>query len=313
MAHVAFLGFALLAAFAAPQAGQYAAELKHLVAADQADRQFSGTPTKAQLKQMSQRDAVRFRRVKQILSVATEFNADEFDAAALLFQHADKPEDYITAHELAACADALGKISSLAALAEDRFLVSIHRRQRFGSQFDWHGKQAEIDEQQPAAVTDDLRLDFLIPALSEYRDHGYMAGQFASNAISKRFLARRDADHPLFGDPVISPKLVEMTPSFGARAVVLDFYQAGKIVTDADLSNAARILLSSNRPEELLLAHEFASLAMGELYSPARPLFAETWDAFATSIGRPTRYAPHRPCRAVQLVLDPTLATAGRL
>ena len=101
---------------------------------------------------------------------------------------------------------------------------------------------------------------------------------------------------------------VEMMPSYGTRSVVLDFYHADKIVTDADLTNAARILVTSDRPEELLLAHEFATLAMGERYDLARPLFAETRDAFAAAIGQHTRYASHRSCRAVQRILNPAPA-----
>jgi len=64
------------------------------------------------------------------------------------------------------------------------------------------------------------------------------------------------------------------------------------------LVHAARILLESNVTEELLLAHEFATVAMGEGYLPARPLFAQTWDAFASSIGWPRRYEQGQECRA---------------
>ncbi|AIE85658.1 hypothetical protein [Fimbriimonas ginsengisoli] len=300
----------LLASRPGSQGGQYTAELKRLADADQADRQFASKPTAAQRKTMERNDAVRLRRVRQIVAGASELNADEFDMAALLFQHAPKPEDFVVAHELSACANALGKLSSMPAISEDRFLVNIHRKQRFGSQFERDGKtQAPVDEKPPTAVTDDFRLNMLCPPLALYREKGPMAFQSAMDPIFARLEKRRDPKHRLAGDPVASAKLASMPPSPGTRAAVLGFYQKAQIVTAADYGNAAKLLLSSSRSEELLLAHEFATLAMNEGYRPARRFFTDSWDAFMKSIGRHPRYSAHHESRAVRRVLfDPFLA-----
>src|SRR6266508_3877901 len=74
---------------------------------------------------------------------------------------ADAPEDYLLAHELCVVAISKGNTEArwLAAASEDRFLMSIDRPQRFGTQFrsdgvNTHFKLYKMD----SGVTDELRL-----------------------------------------------------------------------------------------------------------------------------------------------------------
>ncbi len=62
--------------------------------------------------------------------------APDFAAGALVFQHGDKPEHYLRAHQWAKQAVELGDPSQrkLAALAVDRYLIARGQRQLFASQ-----------------------------------------------------------------------------------------------------------------------------------------------------------------------------------
>src|SRR6185437_3962059 len=144
-------------------------------------RQFvlrgTGKPTDAQLKRMIERDQARFKRTNEILDSAPLLTPAGFDAAALIMQHGTDPESYVRAHELSACACLLGRFSSLLAAAEDRYLLNIKRKQRFGSQFAGLGNDAKpspTDEEKPSAVTDYLRKIYLEPSLESAKKLGFL-------------------------------------------------------------------------------------------------------------------------------------------
>jgi hypothetical protein len=88
----------------------------------------------------------------------------------LILQHSSEADDYLLAHEMCIAAVAKGEMNAkwLAAASEDRFLMKIGRKQRFGTQYepaDEPGKfrLAPTDPQ----VTDDLREVLGTPSLAE--------------------------------------------------------------------------------------------------------------------------------------------------
>ena len=87
----------------------------------------------------------------------------------MILQQGNEVDDYLLAHEMSVAAVAKGEVDAkwLAAATEDRFLMKIGRKQRFGTQYqpDETGKfrLAPTDTQ----VTDDLREALGTPSLAE--------------------------------------------------------------------------------------------------------------------------------------------------
>jgi hypothetical protein len=96
----------------------------------------------------------------------------------LILQHGSEADDYLLAHEMSMAAVVRGEENArwLAAATEDRFLMQIGRKQRFGTQYepaDEPGKYrlASMDP----GVTDELRAVLGTPSLAEAKA---AAGQF---------------------------------------------------------------------------------------------------------------------------------------
>lgn len=116
------------------------------------------------------RDDARLARTRELyVSGALLTGADWFHAA-LILQHSSEADDYLLAHEMSVVAALQGEKDGrwLAAASEDRFLMTIGRKQRFGTQYeptDEPGKYrlAATDPQ----VTDELRALLGAPSLAE--------------------------------------------------------------------------------------------------------------------------------------------------
>ena len=142
------------------------AELLRLYTADQADRTGEDIDWEA----VSARDAARQARVKEMLAADVPKTGADFFHAAMVLQHSSKPDDYLLAHEL--CVIAIGKgfdrARWLAAAAEDRFLMTIGRPQRFGTQYRSEGPGTPVKLYQvDPEVTDSMRRHFDTPSLEE--------------------------------------------------------------------------------------------------------------------------------------------------
>jgi hypothetical protein len=88
----------------------------------------------------------------------------------MVLQHAPAPEDYLLAHELCIVGISKGEERAkwLAAASEDRFLMSIGRPQRFGTQYRKERPEAPFQLYQvDPGVTDELRRAFNVPSLAE--------------------------------------------------------------------------------------------------------------------------------------------------
>ncbi len=111
-------------------------ELREIVIIDQRDREnfFNKTPT--ELHDLAKRDSLRRKRVGEIFLEGCFATAQDFAAGALVYQHGDSPEHYLKAYRWASKAVELGDASQrqLSAMAIDRYLVALGRRQLFGSQ-----------------------------------------------------------------------------------------------------------------------------------------------------------------------------------
>jgi len=288
-------------------------ELQKLVKADQEDRQFilkgTGKPTAEQQVKMRERDKTRFKRVNEILEKAPTLTTEGINAAALLMQHGSTLESFVRAHELSACASFLGKPASLIAASEDRYLMNLKRKQRFGAQFVGSGNAAKVyqtDEAPPTAVTDSLRAIYFEPPLEVAKKEGFMAAfKHAQAGIVETMTHRMDSNWiKEHSDMVVSDELATLPASPDNIVRVLDVYGMDKLVSDADYLNAGRILLSSSKSEELLLAHELVTVAFKEGSKDARQLFEQTWDKFEVSIGHPARYSKHSEPKCVRAVLE---------
>ncbi|MBA3726593.1 MAG: hypothetical protein H0W86_09095 [Armatimonadetes bacterium] len=277
----------LLAAIAAlSMSVNSSAELAALRKADQTARHFTTPPTQAEWEKISLRDAARRNRVRELLLADEVRTAEDFDAAALIFQHGDKPEDYLLAHELSAIAAFKGSFGNLPALTEDRWLASLGRLQRWGSQFDGEGKLKPPDTRGPV-VTDQMRRDFLLPTLKEVQEGGFDA-VMKNLDVRIKYLTRR-LDKRIWKD---SDGLRKLLSSSRKREVerALRIVASGELNTPADYRNASAILLRSREPKALLLAHELATLAMSRRDRASKRLFVLSLDTYMAATGLSPRY-----------------------
>lgn len=121
-------------------------EMSDLVNSDQKDREkfeeltkneMQGPAIQKEILGLDIRDRTRRKRVGEIMGEGCLTTAADYAAAALIYQHGDVPDHYYQAFIWANRAVTLGDASqkNLVAMAIDRYLVSIGKKQLFGSQF----------------------------------------------------------------------------------------------------------------------------------------------------------------------------------
>jgi hypothetical protein len=169
---LALTALALAGAAAAqnpPASASLNAELTRLCAEDQADREAGG---KIDSSVMSQRDAERRKRVKEIAGQGGLKQAGDYYHAALVFQHGDQAEDYKRAHDWSLKALELDPqypaARWLAAATLDRYLMSRGRPQLYGTQTKKVDGKWVLWNVDPA-VTDEERARWDVPPLAESR------------------------------------------------------------------------------------------------------------------------------------------------
>jgi len=141
--------------------------------ADQADRYPEVGAQKIDWASVDVRDAARRDEVRRLYRQGKLRTGNDYYRAAVILQHGKEPEDFLLAHDFAIVAVSLGRSSCrwLIAATEDRFLLSIGRRQRFGTQF-----RTDAAERAPrlypvdGAITDGLRQALDLPTLSEVKE-----------------------------------------------------------------------------------------------------------------------------------------------
>jgi hypothetical protein len=268
-------------------------ELEALAKADQAARQADWTKlTAEQHSKIAAADRARRARVREILQAGGLSSDRDFDRAALIFQHGEQPDDFLTAHELYFLSLIKGGFSNGLAISEDRLLEHLGRKQRLGTQFDLTGSILKpVVEDSPAAATDTHRLDFFTPSLALSREKGGTALMDIVEQVQERISSRMKKD--FIATKEMRPdakRLAEYAARGGGVEWTLALYAKDGILTPKDYLNAARILLKSQDPETLMLAHEFACQAAFRKEPEGTKLFAETMDRFLVNIGRNQRY-----------------------
>lgn len=146
-------------------------ELARIYDEDQGDRMpRGGKPIDWSV--IGPRDRDRETRVKELYEAGSLRTGKDFYRAAMVLQHASRPEDYLLAHEFCLAALARGDQASrwLAAATEDRYLMNVGRPQRFGTQYrsDGPDRPVRLYEVGPG-VTDALRRELGVPSLVEAR------------------------------------------------------------------------------------------------------------------------------------------------
>jgi len=161
-------------------------ELQRLFEEDQSDRMpADGKAIDWQI--VGPRDLARESRIKELYRGAQLKTGADYFHAAMVLQHGRSPEDYLLCHEL--CVVAIGKGEEnakwLAAASEDRFLMSIERPQRFGTQSRADGPGASMRLYQVGeGVTDELRSELNVPPLAPAKAKETKTDQ-GSNALKK--------------------------------------------------------------------------------------------------------------------------------
>jgi hypothetical protein len=126
------------------------------------------------------RDRKREARVKELYEAGLLRTGKDFYRAAMVLQHASRPEDYLLAHEFCLAALAKGDQDArwLAAATEDRYLMNIGRPQRFGTQYRSAGpdQPVRLYEVGPG-VTDALRRELGVPSIAEARKREALMGE----------------------------------------------------------------------------------------------------------------------------------------
>ena len=144
-------------------------ELERLFMEDQADR-VGFRAGEVAWADLASRDQRREAYVKAAVTEGSLQTGADYYHAAMILQHGSEPADYLLAHEL--CIVAIGKGEErarwLAAASEDRFLRSIGRPQRFGTQHvrDEGTGALQLRPVDPS-VRDELRRAFDVPPLAE--------------------------------------------------------------------------------------------------------------------------------------------------
>jgi hypothetical protein len=120
--------------------------------------------------EIKERDKKRRRFVKQLIREGQLKDALDYHRAALIFQHGEISKDFTTAHELAKKAVELGDDTArwLYAATLDRWLISIGKPQKFGTQFKKNKKGGwELGQPIDKSTTDEERKKYHVPPLSE--------------------------------------------------------------------------------------------------------------------------------------------------
>ena len=166
------LFFAVPALAQTPPSGNNV-EMARLFADDQAVRENlkpEWFKDMAFVRKMVADDAARRARTRTLLDEGRLTTADDYYAAAFVFQHGGKPEDYLLAHTLALAAAARGRkdASWIAAATLDRYLQSTGQKQIYGTQFT--RKASEPMTQEPydrPLIPDSLRTALGVPVQAE--------------------------------------------------------------------------------------------------------------------------------------------------
>jgi hypothetical protein len=153
------------AAQAPPPAPASNPEMLRLFKADQDDRK---TGPNIDWKVVAPRDQARREATRKLLTDGALTTAEDYQAAAFVFQHGTTAEDYLLAHTLAMVAVSKGEPKALwiASATLDRYLIKIGQKQIYGTQYALNDANGGTWGQEPydrALVSDALRRELRVP------------------------------------------------------------------------------------------------------------------------------------------------------
>ena len=147
-----------------------APEMKTIYEADQQDRTVDFDKLDhATRDAIDARDVERRAATRKLLAEGRLHTGEDYREAAFIFQHGNKPEDYLFAHTLATVATSRGDMLGLwiSAATLDRYLHSIKQPQIFGTQFLEEGNTVTQEPFNRELISDALRRQLAVPALAE--------------------------------------------------------------------------------------------------------------------------------------------------
>lgn len=165
---------ALLLMIATPTSAQQLtdnAEMAQIYEADQAVRaNIPKDVTPAYFQKMIAEDKARKARTEALLKAGALHTGQDYERAAFIFQHGDKPGDYLLAHTLAMVAMTKGNhaASWIAAATLDRYLMTIEQPQIYGTQY--KSPAAGTVTQDPydrTLISDALRTELGVPVQAD--------------------------------------------------------------------------------------------------------------------------------------------------
>jgi hypothetical protein len=146
-------------------------ELERLYNEDQADRE-EGPNANIDWRAVSQRDAERRARVREIVDKGGATTSTDYYHAAMVYQHGTEVPEYDEAHRLAMKAVELDPENKdakwLAAASKDRSLMWQGKPQLYGTQFKKVDDRWILWEVDPS-ITDEERAKWHVPPLAEQR------------------------------------------------------------------------------------------------------------------------------------------------
>jgi hypothetical protein len=112
-------------------------ELVEIFRADQGERENFTKLKPDEILTLRERDRARRERVAALINTGSLRSAEDYYYAAMIYQHGETPDDYLTAHILATVAGFKGHQAArwLSAASLDRYLVSKQGHQVFNTQF----------------------------------------------------------------------------------------------------------------------------------------------------------------------------------
>ena len=116
-------------------------------------------------------DVRRRARTRELLRQGRLTTGEDFYHAAFIFQHGDRPDDYLLAHNIAIMAVSKGhpRAMWISAATLDRYHQEVKQPQIFGTQFskvEGNGKWTS-EPYNPAVVSDPLRKAFGVRTIAE--------------------------------------------------------------------------------------------------------------------------------------------------
>lgn len=133
-------------------------ELQEIVKADQLARQGAAESIDWNLLQRA--DEARAKRVAEIFAEGCFKTAQDYSAAAMVFQHGQVPDHYYQAYLWSKKAVELGDVSqkSMVASAVDRYLINLGYKQLFGAQYFRNPEGCRCIAEVESRFTDQQRL-----------------------------------------------------------------------------------------------------------------------------------------------------------